>query len=457
MPKGFAFRQVLEWNEKYYWMFDVYDKKTEQEHLFVQEIDLDKGDLKGSAKEILHCKKIGNWYKWTIGFSSDSSKMFAYVKFPNEFRDDSKNYMEYGCWVFDKDMKSIWAEPSIRMPYTEKKMDVYDIQGDREGSLLFLSRVFNDDSKKEIKDNTPNFHFEILKFSAGNKKPTSIPFKFEDKYVAQVTMLEDLDGKIVCCGFYANQDKSGKLKANSYKLDGSFFLRLDTKDNKFVNVHKGFYEIPSEIFKLYESEKTQKKMDKKEDKGEDLSGFHMRLRNVIFGDDGSLLMVGEEYYYHTVTYTNGKSTYTRTYYYYNDIIAQYIDGTGNLSWTKKIPKKQSGVDNTYNLGFRILPYNGGNYIFFFDNIKNLNPNPNDDVYPHSAGWGGVLMAVRLDKAGDMKKTKVFDVRELKEKVNFMDADRIGDNTLICRSAEGKVNPFTGQSSGPSKICLVTVE
>ena len=456
MPKGFAFRQIVTWGSKYYWFFDVYDKKAEREHLFAQEIDLEKGELKGTAKELLQCKRIGSYYKWDISFSSDSNKMFLYVKFPNESRDDSKNYQEYGCWVFDKDMKSIWAEPSIKMPYTEKKMEVEDLQGDRDGNLLILARVFNDDTKKEIKDNAPNFHFEILKFSAGVKKPTSVPFKFEDKYVAQVTLLEDLDGKIVCTGFYANQDKNGKLKANSGKLDGSFFLRLDSKENKLVNVHKGFYEIPGEVFKMYEADKAQKKMDKKEEKGEDMSGYNMRLRKVIFGEDGSLLVVGEEYYTRTVTYTSGNRMVTRTYYHYNDVIAQYIDGSGNLSWTKKIPKKQTGVDTRLNLGFRILPCNGANYLFFFDNPKNLNPNPGDDVYPFGAGWGGVLMAVRLDKSGEMKKTKVFDVRESKDKVDFMDASRIGSNSLITIASEG-VNPFTLMPKGASKICLVTVQ
>lgn len=459
MPKGFAHDGFLNWDGHYYWLYNVYDKKAQTEHFYVQQVDINKGDLIGSAKEYITCKRIGSYDKLNFSFSSDSSKMFIYTKFPNAVRDDSKNYQEYGCWVYGPDMKLIWSQPSIKMPYTEKKMDVRDIQGDRDGNLLFLSRVFNDESKKEIKDDSPNFHFEILKFSEGKKTPGSVPFKFEDKYVSQVTMLEDQNANIVCCGFYSNKDKNGKLKANRTACDGSFFLRLDPKDNKLQNVHKGFYEIPNEVFKMYESNKLQKKMEKKEDKGEDFTGGNLVLRNVVFGDDGSLLVVGEEYYTKTVTYNNGRTSTTHTYYYYNDIYTQYIDDNGNLGWTKKIPKKQTGVDYPFNLGFRILPYNGSNYIFFFDNIKNLNPNPGDDVFPHSAGWGGVLMAVKLDKSGDMSKKKVFDVREIKEWVNFMDADKISDNTLICRASEGAQFGFFGMMGKPkpSKICLITVE
>lgn len=472
MPKGYDVEKFVEWNGKYYWLFTTWTKGENKERLFVQEIDIEKGNLKGSAKELIACDKVqgvtvatGAYQfhksdKFKIQFSSDSTKMFVYVIFTNESRDDSKNKMKYGFWVFDNSFKVLWSTPTIYMPYTEKKMDVKDVTVDNAGNFLFLGRVFNDDTEKEIVNDAPNFHFEIMKFSQGAKKAGIIPFQFTDKFVSQVALFQDLQSNIVCAGFYSGKDKNGKLKNIGTKVDGSFFLKLDVNGEKLDNIHKGFYEMPSSVFKDYEKQKTQRKLDSKEDKGENLSASNLRLRNVIFNEDGSLLMVGEEYYWRTYQYRCGNSWCTRTTYYYQDALAQYIDASGTLSWTKKIPKNQVGTF-TYGLGIRVLPYNGNNYIFFLDNEKNMNITPDKAPEQHSAGWGGVLVAVKLDAAGDLKKTKIFDTKAMNQRVDVLDADQVGPNMLITRSSVGANNAnfsFRYMNGGePSKICLITIE
>lgn len=472
MPKGYDVEKFVSWGGKYYWMFTTWTKSEGKERLFVQEIDIEKGNLKGSAKELIACDKVQGAViatgvyqfqktdKFKIQFSSDSTRMYVYVVFVNESRDDSKNKMKYGFWVFDNNFKVQWSTPSIYMPYTEKKMDAKDVTVDNNGNFLFLGRVFNDETEKEIVNDEPNFHFEIIKFSQGAKKASTIPFQFTDKFVSQVALFEDAQANVVCAGFYSGKDKNGKLKNIGTRVDGSFFLKLDVNGEKLDNIHKGFYEMPTSVFKDYEKQKTQRKLDAKEDKGENLSASNLRLRNIVFNEDGSLLLVGEEYYYRTYQYRCGNSWCTRTTYYYQDALAQYIDASGTLSWTKKIPKNQVG-SFTFGLGIRVLPYNGSNYMFFLDNEKNLNITPDQVPVTHSAGWGGVLVAVKLDAVGDLKKTKIFDTKTMNQRVDVLDADQVGPNMLITRSAVGSNNAnfnFRYMNGGePSKICLIAIE
>jgi len=258
--------------------------------------------------------------------------------------------------------------------------------------------------------------------------------------------MEDEKGQTVCAGYYGNQEKNGKLRRAAGKVDGAFLLRLDNVNNKLVNIQKGFYEIPNEIFKEYETERTVKKMEHKEEKGEDLSATSLDLRHVVFKDDGSILILGEEYYVVVTTVNNGKSSYTTYHYHYNYIIAQYIDSTGKLVYTKKIPKNQIGNNTTFGLGFKLLPYNGNDYVFFLDNMKNLSISADEVPAVHTAGAGGVLMAVRIDEKGKMQKAKIFDTREEKEKIDIVNADQVGPNTLIGRTWNKKM----------SKICLINI-
>ncbi len=58
LPKGYMNEGFQEINNHYYWFFSTWDKKAETEHLFVQEIDIAKGDLLNGAKEILSAKRL---------------------------------------------------------------------------------------------------------------------------------------------------------------------------------------------------------------------------------------------------------------------------------------------------------------------------------------------------------------------------------------------------------------
>ena len=60
----------------------------------------------------------------------------------------------------------------------------------------------------------------------------------------------------------------------------------------------------------------------------DLEASNLTFDKLVFYADGSVMIIGEEYYVVTHTYYNGKTTTTTYTYYYNDILVLKADKNG---------------------------------------------------------------------------------------------------------------------------------
>ncbi len=452
MPRDYSSEYLSQIGDKYYWFIATYDKGEDKESLFAQEIDLQKGGMAGTAKEILSTSKLTGtltatgFYrfalkdKWNFYHSFDHSKILVEYRKKPERRDDSRSNDVIGLQVFDQSLNKLWGR-EIRMPYTEEMMDNEDYQVDSRGNVYVLAKVYADRKARERKK--PNYRFEILKWSADKQEVTKIPFRFTDRFVSAATITEDANGKIVVAGYYSgHKGGNGAIVAaggspyfyngtRSGSVDGAFVLRLDESSNELNSVMKGTYEFPAEVLKQYESRRTRRRIDRKDDddRAED---ENLHLRKVVLNNDGSIELYGEESYIVVRTYSNGKTTTTTTTYYYEDIIGMKIAADGNLKWMTKIPKQQQGTRGEGGMSFKQHTYKGESYIFFMDNHKNLDIAPDETPATHQDGAGGILMASKIDESGKMTKAELFDVREEKVNLTVTDFDEVGNNQLIVR-------------------------
>lgn len=462
LPKDYDLLECLEWGNKYYLFYSTWERKEAKERLYVQEISVEKGMLIGASKELIACPQVwgdvtmSGFYrfhtsnKFKLQLSGDSSTLGIFVHYRPQEKGGAKENSKYGFWMFDKSFKQVWQQPQVAMPYSLYKMTVEDYTIDRAGNFLFLTTVYNDDTRKKIVDNAPNFHFEILKVGSGSQKPTIIPLNVSDKYVSQISMFQDLQGNLVCSGYYAVPDKKGKL-INGANIDGSFVLRLNPAGDKFENIHKGIYELPDEILKQFESERAKKKMEKKDAKGEENTEEDLVLKQIIFDEDGSLTLIGEQSYYVTYSYYNGKTWVTRTVYYRNDIFVQRISKTGELLWTKKIPKAQSG-GSTIGFSFRVTKHNDNYYFLFMDNPKNASISSSQAPATFGGGYGGVLSCVKISGDGQMDKTTLFDCKKLDQLITLEQGDWLSSNAFVISSVMGTNGP-----NDRNKLCLIKFE
>ncbi|MEP0263299.1 hypothetical protein [Dokdonia sp.] len=447
-PDNAQIEGMIQLQDKFYFFFSSWTgRKTKHEQLFVREIDYASGTFKGEAKRVIDIDgrlagtfastagvstpfsfgSVGVTDKFDFFTSADESKLLIqYRRKPTE-KNDKKSYSILGAEVFDTDLNKLWGQ-EYKMPYTERKMDFVDFAVDASGTGYLLAKIFLDDSgrdKKKKKDEKANYYMELLIMRADTDALESKKIDLENKFINGISLFESFDGTLICAGFYAAGNKRDLNDA-----DGLFTIAI-TQSGTIENLKT--YEIPVALINQFEKNKTKRKNNKKEEKGE-AEFENLRLTEIRFFEDGSLLLVGEQFFkiYHR-TKNSGYFTY-----HYEDILVSRIDVSGNLKWMKKIPKSQMGkpsigqvydTSSTYvgGMSYTYMYTNNSHYIIFLDNVKNFGLELDERPARHTDGKGGFLTAVKInDDTGVTTKGSILDTREVKEdlEVYQFNTDRI---------------------------------
>lgn len=427
LPKNWVVEKVTQFQDRYYLFYSYYDGEKEQ--LFSREIDFRQGQFKGPGTKILTVdEKLSGttastgFYrvevldKFSFFFSSDSSKLLVQYRLKPEVKRDSKNYDVIGMAVFDKSLRPSW-EKKVKMPYTEKKMNNLDYVVDRKGNAYIVTMVYDDDTTDEKDDaGNPNYSVEILKMNAGLKEVAKYPVTIPDKFVQTLWIYESPKGHLVCAGFY----NKGKRGSNA---DGILMFKL-SEEGKTSDMNT--YEIPLEVLNQYARAKSQRKNEKKDQKDE-AEFEHLKLREILFDKDGSMLLLSEQYFYkvHT-TYMNGRSS-SYTTYHYNDMLVTKVTADGKMAWMKKLPKRQVGRGGLGGMSYKYVKSPGEHYFLFLDNQKNKDLELDKLPAVHADGAGGFLTAYRIDdKTGAVSKHYLLDTRD----INGMEAFQFKPSRIV---------------------------
>lgn len=426
-PKNYRVENVLEFDSKFYVLYSSWNGDKDKEQLFSVEIDFDKGEFmtpkliisidgKLSGKKNfsffgsgLYDMIDGTQDKFDFLVSHDGKKMLVQYRKKPEVKNDKKSYDVIGLVAFGENLTQI-SEREIKMPYTERRMDNLDYQLDNEGNLYLLAKVYHDDSnddKKRSKDELANYHLELFFIKNGTNELKISKFENKDKFITKLWLFDSPQNFLVCGGFFSNG------KGDLDDSDGVLAFKIDKQGNIYDSVS---HDIPAEIINQYESTKTKKKNDKKEKKGDVAKVSNLLLNDIIVNNDGSLILIGEQYFEVTYTSTgpNGSMS-SRTYYNYLDILATKIGVSGELSWMKKIPKSQRGGRGQGGMSYKYFSANDYHYLVFLDNVKNIDLPIDKTPALHSDGQGGYLTAVKIsDLDGTLTKSSILNGRDIED-------------------------------------------
>ncbi|MBL0047812.1 MAG: hypothetical protein IPP32_06930 [Bacteroidetes bacterium] len=470
-PDDFMSDTLFVIGDKYFWFFSTFDKADRKESLWVQELNLSKGELTGKRVELLKNTelegelislggfKIAKGRKYQFHSSLDSSKLLINYRMLHKSKNDAVSKEQVGFCVIDEKLKII-DKNLIDMPYTEKRMDIADYNVDSQGNSFLLAKVFGDGENKEKNKKKQKYHYEVFRIQHGTGELKNIKLETETKFITNILTVEQKTGDIVIGGFYSNkkQDKDGGWHFGDDKnsSDGVFLVKID-KEGKAVNYGKGYFEFPAEIIKQYMSARQQKKLDKKEE-DDDLEAKNMVMRYIVTNSDGSTEVIGEEYAVKVRGGSNvsgmGGGSSTTTYYEYEDILDMRVDADGQMVWIKKIPKRQLATTTGYgsqymaagtkymmtivgSMSFYRYAKGETTYLFYTDNIKNLNLPLDKEPALHRDGAGGYLMYYKIDKEGNVSKGDLFDYKKEGIKFKPVEFQNIGKKTLVNRAFKGK--------------------
>lgn len=413
--EGFTTESYQEVNGKFYFFYSIWDKSNTKEQLFVREVDFENTKFVGPGKKIISVNgKItgganiagmmfgfggslaSNKFEITKSFN-EKNFIVKYRKYP-ESKNDKINKDVIGMYVFDYELNPIW-DGEIKMPYTEKKMNNIAYSVDENGNAYILSEIINDESgRRTTKDGEPNYTIELIKIEP-DQTMSNTKVTMKGKFTDNVDFFEGKNNEIVIAGFYSNSKGRG--------IDGFFMSKLVDESVEDIK----FYEIPVDVMKMYLSDRTQNKLDKKDAKT-DLKMFNMVLRNITYKEDGSMTIYGEKYY--VTSYTDPKTGRTTYTYYYQEIIGAGIDKDGELLWMKKFPKNQIGSNGRGGMGYYLMTANNVDYLLFLDNVNNIQLPLNKFPKAHKDGSGGYLTGFKVDReTGETEKVSLFDTRDAK--------------------------------------------
>ena len=413
--EGFTPESYIEYAGHYYFFFSRWNKAQGTEQLFVREIDFDKANWAGKERLLIKVKgKIAGGFNFgTLLLSSTLSAKgkFNFDKSYNEKRfivqyrmnpktkSDAINKDVIGMHVYSPNMEEVWSK-QVEMPYTEKKMNNVGYTIDEKGNTYILAEVFRTDKAKKIIKGKLNYDLELIRVNADDQSLSSFKIQLKDKFIKNINFYEGKDGGITIAGYYGNSPRSG--------TDGIFLYKLD-EDGELAN--ESTYEIPVDVMKLYMSDRAQGRMEKK-DGEKDYSMPNMVLREIVYGDDGSITLFGEKYY--VVSHYNSKTGQTTYTYYYQEILAARIDADNELVWMKKLPKNQKGSSPRGGMGYYVIDQKDYQYVLFLDNVKNIELPMNKYPKTHVDGRGGFLTGFKIDKeTGKTEKISILDTKDAK--------------------------------------------
>lgn len=423
-PKNVQYEDVLEFNDKFYFFYSSWDGgDVEKEQLFAREINFKTGEFVGEGKLLFKVNgkitgsplgsislgfftpaiSIGVQDKFGFLISHDRKQMLIQYRKKPEVKSDVKSYDVIGMNAFEGDLKMVYSN-EVKMPYTERRMDNLDYSIDKEGNAYILAKVYHDDSnddKKSRRDKEANYHIELLRIKAGSKEIVKTKIEIKDKFINEIWLFESPENYMVCAGFY----NKGKKADNA---DGIMVFKVKKEGDVY---DKFIHEIPVEVLNDYVKEKTKKKNIKKDGEEDGVEFKNLVLRDLLVGDDGSIVLTGEQYF--SELRSMGRSSYW--VYHYNDILITKIDNKGGLAWMKKLPKRQAGTKGQGGMSFKHIAANDSHYVLFLDNVKNYEL-PLDKIPAlHTDGKGGYFTSYKIsDIDGSATNSSVFNVRDVED-------------------------------------------
>lgn len=437
LPKNKMQEKIVALNNKYYYFYSSWSgKKTKHERLYYKEINFEKGTFSDQPTLLVDIpEKIKSYFgldKFDIKTSGDSTKlMVKHTKIP-KIKNNKNSFELIELHVFDKDLNPIWSK-EYKIPHSETKTRIIDYKVSSYGDVYILSKVFHDNSekdKKRGKDGARNYHMEIYKISKDSEN--ILKLDLDDKYINGTSLHLNKTGKFTVTGFYTQGNVKERYIDND--TDGVFIFKFDKDDNL---IYKKTHEIPTSILKQYESDKTKKKLNKKESKNE--AEFTNLVPQYLGINNTGITLIGEQFF---VTEYKG-----RFRQHYHDMLITKLDNKGDLLLMKKLPKKQKrGKEETLKeLSFTYFLSNDNHHLIFLDNIKNIDLPLNKVPHLHIGGYGGYLMTYKIsDDNSTVSKDAIFDTNKVGE--NELEIDyinerliRISENEFIIEVLSKKKN------------------
>jgi hypothetical protein len=345
----------------------------------------------------------------SIKFSPDSSK-FAIIAIP-DYRTPTKLTVN----IFDLTFEVLDSKDlNFGSQYNNSYLLKYSI--DNEGSVYFFYRDY---LKKPglMKGEGTKYIYSLYISQVGTNSKDVIHYEPKStktgKHIIDITYGISGKNEVSFVGFYSNSSKMD--------INGVFLFKYDIGNEKpKVSDYTAFENSFMQEFLS----------NKKVEDGAGIPSYNLDWS--IFKEDGSVILIAEEYYSYTSCHTssNGSST-CNTYYIYGDLLIANIGAEGNIINSSKIEKyTRSGVSvaNSYMVGVS----DGTIHIIYQRNREEVMKGKEAANSSAPFGWkkGIVAMHSAVKPDGVVETEMLFDCEKEQSALYLDYYKQINNNTMI---------------------------
>jgi hypothetical protein len=269
------------------------------------------------------------------------------------------------------------SETLLDLPYSRQEFEFESISVDNRGKVIATGLL--DIPLRERMEKAVRTRPVMLVFT-GSEKPVEINLQFENKKVQSLKSLFNPSGKGVAVGFYGN---------DSYQeQDGIFFATL----NQAGQIEQASaYEFDLDFLTADMSDRSRKQLEKRAEKGQDLSANSFVMREINLLSDGSFVAIGEYFKVRTNTQTDrfGQIISYTVDYIYGDLVVSRFTPEGTVLWAKKIDRAYQTLARRAPFHYTRLIKDDSVYLLYQDRTS-VKPYRNVDMLATIAPDGKVV-------------------------------------------------------------------
>lgn len=319
---------------------------------------------------------------------SENNRFFA-INF--DIKNEDKE--THKIFVFNDDLDLVY-DKFITNNAEDRFFDYNSVDvDDKDGTVYFLGKSYENDSRQRKKKGKANYHFELTKVNKTDQKTVS--FKEPEKFIGSLSLVKK-NNQLTCIGFYGDKKE--------HKYNGIAVFKLDPNS---LAIDKKKFNPFSEEFLADKYGNNEAKKKRKSKKGI----TNIDFRSIEALDNGDLVINAEEFFTTTQSISNGNGGFTTyTVYHFNDIISARINTNAEMLWARNINKAQIGFKNS---SFTSITINDTTYSFIncSDKIRKLN---GDRIaFGHSSAKKSNLYCIMINNDGKMDFKKLIDDKDSK--------------------------------------------
>ena len=417
------------YNEKLLLFKSTINRDDKINELYIQELSTNTLTPIGSPKKVAEIAYTKSRNKGSFSSHVSKEEKFLLISFtlPTEKDENEKIHM----LIFDETIKLVWQK-QIELPYASNLFFTYSTRCSDDGNAYILGKLYKDKVKATVKGQQ-NFSFHLLAYTDQGNNTVEYEIKLENKFITDISFSVTDNGDIITAGFYS--------KVGHYSADGAYFMVMDGKTKSVKTTSIKEFEI--DFITEGMTEREEAKAKKKDQKGKDLELYQYDLDDLVKRTDGGAVLIGEQFYITTSTYSDGKNTYTRYHYHYHDIIVINIDPAGKIEWAKKISKRQTSTNDGGFYSSYALAVTGDKLRFIFNDHKdNLQPKKQGAWKNYTFGSkDGIVCLVTLNPDGSMVREALLKDSEVDVYVRPKVTEQISDNKMLMFGEKRKKDQF----------------